>query len=66
MSALRAKMIEQMQLHRKAPGTQDQYVKAIARLAAYYKRSPDQLTPQEIRALSPPSAHRTSTRLELV
>jgi integrase len=49
MSALRAKMIEQMQLHRKAPGTQQQYVQAIAQLAAYYKRSPDQLSPQEIR-----------------
>lgn len=49
MSPLRAKMIEQMQLHRKAPGTQDQYVQAISRLAAYYKRSPDQLSSQEIR-----------------
>jgi site-specific recombinase XerD len=42
-------MIEQMQLHRKAPGTQDQYVQAISRLAAYYQRSPDQLSSQEIR-----------------
>ncbi len=50
MSLLRAKMIEQMQLHRKAPGTQQQYVKAISQLAAYYKRSPDQLSFQEIRA----------------
>jgi integrase/recombinase XerD len=49
MSALRARMIEQLQLYRKAPGTQEQYVQAIAQLAAYYKRSPDQLTPQEIR-----------------
>lgn len=49
MSPLRAKMIEQMQLHRKAPGTQDQYVQAISRLAAYYQRSPDQLSSQEIR-----------------
>ena len=46
---LRARMIEQMQLHRKAPGTQDQYVQAISRLAAYYQRSPDQLSSQEIR-----------------
>jgi hypothetical protein len=37
MSDLRARMIKQMQLHRKAPGTQDQYVQAIAGLAAYYK-----------------------------
>jgi integrase/recombinase XerD len=49
MSPLRAKMIEQMQLHRKAPGTQDPYVQAIAQLAAYYKRSPEQLSSQEIR-----------------
>ncbi|ETX08299.1 MAG: hypothetical protein ETSY2_06225 [Candidatus Entotheonella gemina] len=55
MSELRAKMIEQMQLHRKAPGTQVQYVRAIADLARYYWRAPnwrapDQLSPQEIRA----------------
>jgi hypothetical protein len=37
MSELRARMIEQLQLHRKAPGTQEQYVQAIAQLAAYYK-----------------------------
>jgi site-specific recombinase XerD len=42
-------MIKQMQLHRKAPGTQQQYVKAISQLAAYYKRSPDQLSPDDIR-----------------
>ena len=45
-------MIEHMQRHRKAPGTQDQYVQAIAGLAAYYKRSPDQLSSQEIRGYS--------------
>jgi len=39
-----------MQLHRKAPGTQEQYVQAMAQLTAYYKRSPVQLSPQEIRA----------------
>ena len=49
MSSLRAKMIEQMQLHRKAPGTQAQYVQAISRLAAYYHRPPDQLSSGEIR-----------------
>jgi site-specific recombinase XerD len=49
MYPLRAKMIEQMQLHRKAPGTQQQYVKAIYQLTAYYRRSPDQLSSQEIR-----------------
>jgi site-specific recombinase XerD len=54
MNPLRAKMIEQMQLHRKAPGTQVQYVRAIADLAKYYWRAPDwrapdQLSSQEIR-----------------
>jgi site-specific recombinase XerD len=49
MSQLRAKMIEHMQLHRKAPGTQSQYLDAIYRLTAYYRRSPDQLSSQEIR-----------------
>jgi len=42
-------MIEHMQLYRKAPGTQDPYVQAIAQLAAYYQRSPEQLSSQEIR-----------------
>lgn len=49
MYPLRAKMIEQLPLHRKAPGTQELYVKAIYDLTAYYKRSPDQLSSQEIR-----------------
>ena len=41
MNPLHAKMIEQMQLHRKAPGTQVQYVRAIADLAKYYWQAPD-------------------------
>jgi hypothetical protein len=49
MYPLRARMIEQMQLHRKAPGTQKQYLQAIYQLTAYYRRSPDQLSSQEIR-----------------
>lgn len=48
MYPLRAQLIEQLQLHRKAPGTQDLYVKAIYHLAAYYRRSPDQLSSPEI------------------
>ena len=47
---LRAKMMQQMQLHRLAPGTQQLYAKAITDLACYYWRSPDQLTPDDIRA----------------
>src|SRR4029453_12382767 len=36
--------------HRLAPGTQQLYATAITDLARYYRRSPDQLTPDEIRA----------------
>jgi integrase/recombinase XerD len=50
MTPLRAKMMQQMQLHRLAPGTQQLYAKAITDLACYYWRPPDQLTPDDIRA----------------
>ena len=50
LTPLRAKMLRQMQLHRLAPGTQQLYATAITDLARYYRRSPDQLTPDEIRA----------------
>jgi integrase/recombinase XerD len=50
LTPLRAKMLQQMQLHRLAPGTQQLYATAITDLARYYWRSPDQLTPEEIRA----------------
>ena len=50
MTPLRAKMMQQMQLHRLAPGTQQLYAKAITDLACYYWRSPDQLKPDDIRA----------------
>jgi integrase/recombinase XerD len=50
LTPLRAKMLQQMQLHRLAPGTQQLYATAITDLARYYRRSPDQLTPDEIRA----------------
>ena len=50
MTPLRAKMIAHMQLQRLAPGTQALYLRAMASLATYYDRSPDQLTSDEIRA----------------
>jgi site-specific recombinase XerD len=50
LTPLRAKMLQQMQLHRLAPSTQQLYTTAIMGLARYYRRSPDQLTPEEIRA----------------
>ena len=50
LTPLRAKMLRQMQLHRLAPGTQQLYATAITDLTRYYRRAPDQLTPDEIRA----------------
>ena len=50
MSPLRARMIEDMTLAGLAQGTQETYTHAVRRLAAHYRRSPDQLTEEEVRA----------------
>ena len=50
MTALRERMIEDMQLHGFSPGTQDAYVRAVRQLAGYYHRSPDRLSEEELRA----------------
>ena len=49
MTPLRVQMIYQMQLARLAPKTQAAYVAAVAGLATFYHRSPDQLSPAQIR-----------------
>jgi integrase/recombinase XerD len=49
MTPLRAQMIYQMQLARLAPKTQAAYVAAVAGLATFYHRSPDPLSPDQIR-----------------
>ncbi len=49
MTPLRAQMIYQMQLERLAPKTQAAYVAAVAGLATFYHRSPDQLSPDQMR-----------------
>ena len=50
MSPLRLRMIEDMTLAGFASGTQDLYAKAVRKLAAHYRRSPDELTEEEVRA----------------
>ena len=50
MSPLRARMIEDMILAGLAAGTQQLYVQAVCQLAAHYRRSPDQLSEEEVRA----------------
>lgn len=49
MTALRKRMIEDMQLRGLSPNTQRAYVQVVRDLAIYYKQSPDQLTEEQIR-----------------
>jgi integrase/recombinase XerD len=49
MSPLCARMIEDMTLAGLALGTQQNYAQAVRRLSAYYHRSPDQLSEEEVR-----------------
>ena len=50
MGVLRTKMIEEMKLRNFSPRTEQSYVAAMMGLVKYYRRSPDQLTQDEIRA----------------
>ena len=49
MTPLHKRMIRELELHRKAPSTIKQYVKAVEDLAKYYGRSPDRIAKEEIR-----------------
>src|SRR5262245_58854630 len=50
LSALRRRMIEDMKLAGLAPTTHAIYINAVRGLAAHYRRSPDQLSEEEVRA----------------
>jgi integrase/recombinase XerD len=50
MGALRTKMIEEMKLRNFSPRTEKSYLAAMIGLVKYYRRSPDQLTQEEIRS----------------
>jgi hypothetical protein len=50
MSPLRLRMIEDMKLAGLAPTTQAIYTDAVRQLAAHYRRSPDGLSEEEVRA----------------
>jgi site-specific recombinase XerD len=43
-------MIEDMKLAGLSPATQATYIDAVRKLAAHYRRSPDQLSEEEVRA----------------
>ena len=49
MSALRQKMIEDMQLRGFAARTQEAYLSAVNQLARHYHKSPDQINEEELR-----------------
>jgi site-specific recombinase XerD len=49
MTALRKRMIEDMELRHFSPHTQEAYLRAVERLARHYRRSPDKITPEEAR-----------------
>ena len=49
MTALRQKMIEDMQLRGLSTSTQENYVRVVRQLAEYYGKSPDRITEEELR-----------------
>ena len=49
MTALRQRMLEDMQIRNLSPHTQRAYVENVARFARYFGRSPAELGPDEIR-----------------
>ena len=50
MTPLRRRMIEDMNLAGLASGSQQIYIKSVRRLAAHYRRSPDELSEEEVRS----------------
>ncbi len=49
MTPLRQRMLQDMQMRNLSPRTQDAYIRAVARLAAFYKLSPDRLDLEQVR-----------------
>jgi integrase/recombinase XerD len=50
MTPLRQRMIEDLKLRNLSPNTQEAYVRAVAKLAQHYGKSPDVLDKSEVRA----------------
>lgn len=49
MTPLRQRMLQDMQLRNLSPHTLEAYVRAVAKLAAFYNQSPDRLDPEQVR-----------------
>lgn len=72
ISPLRARMVEDMTVRHFVPDTQREYIRAVKKLAAFLKRSPDTATAEELRAFQvhltetgtpPPTMNATVTAL---
>lgn len=50
MTALRQRMLQDMQMRNLSPHTQEAYVRAVAKLAAHYQMPPDRIEPDQVRA----------------
>jgi integrase/recombinase XerD len=50
MTALRQRLIEDLQVRNYSPRTVEAYVAAVAKMAKHFQRSPDQLTNEDVRA----------------
>ena len=50
MTPLRQRMVEDLKLRNLSPNTQNAYVRAVANLAQHYRKSPDLLDRDEVRA----------------
>ena len=50
MTALRQRLIEDMQVRNYSPRTVEAYVAAVAKLAKHFRRAPDQLAKEDVRA----------------
>ena len=58
MTPLRQRMLDALILRGMAQRTQDAYLDAVARLARYYRRSPDTLSAEEVQGfVSVPGTH---------
>ena len=49
MTILRDRMIEDLQLRGFSANTQQAYLRAVRRLAEYHRKSPDQISEEELR-----------------